>query len=151
MRDVLSVLLNVSLLSPLTLHHTHPDVWQPAEAVRNMSESKRLLEEARKELEENRERAQLRAKHTFSRLPGFFPRKVEMKAIERVLDGEPTFTILFGASSVGKVIHVSYLYQARLLIDVRLLSCARCSRANNTMFCTLTSEFLDSLISRVST
>ncbi|KAF8352054.1 hypothetical protein F5887DRAFT_11187 [Amanita rubescens] len=84
MRDVLSVLLN------------------PAEAVRNMSESKRLLEEARKELEENRERAQLRAKHTFSRLPNFFPRKAEMKAIERMLDGEPSFTILFGASSVGK-------------------------------------------------
>ncbi|KAK2460799.1 hypothetical protein APHAL10511_007269 [Amanita phalloides] len=84
MGEVLSVLLN------------------PAEAVRSMTESKRLLEEARKELEENRERAQLRAKHTFSRLPGFFPRKAEMKAIERVLEGEPSFTILFGASSVGK-------------------------------------------------
>lgn len=71
-----------------------------------MTESKRLLEEARKELEENRERAQLRAKHTFSRLPEFFPRKAEMKAIERVLDGDPTFTVLFGASSVGKVLHV---------------------------------------------
>jgi len=75
-----------------------------------MSESKHLLEEARKELEENRERAQLRAKHTFSRLPNFFPRKAEMKAIERMLDGEPSFTILFGASSVGKVMHVSCLY-----------------------------------------
>ena len=85
-----------------------PDASQPAETLRNMSESKRLLEEARKELEENRERAQLRAKHTFSRLPDFFPRKAEMKAIERVLDGEPTFTVLFGASSVGKVMQVLY-------------------------------------------
>jgi len=74
----------------------------PAETVRTMTESKRLLEEARKELEESRQRSQLRLKHTFSRLPGFFPRKVEMKAIERVLDGDPTFTVLFGASSVGK-------------------------------------------------
>lgn len=77
-------------------------IINPAEAVRSMTESRRLLEEARKELEENHERTQLRVKHTFSRLPGFFPRKAEMKAIERVLEGEPSFTILFGASSVGK-------------------------------------------------
>jgi len=62
-----------------------------------------MLEEARRELQENRERAQLRPKHTFARLPGFFPRKAEMQAIERALEGEPSFTILFGASSVGKV------------------------------------------------
>ncbi|KAF8635694.1 hypothetical protein AX15_000319 [Amanita polypyramis BW_CC] len=84
MGEILSVLMN------------------PAEAVRSITESKRLLEEARKELEENREKSQLRVKHTFSCLPGFFPRKAEMKAIERVLEGEPAFTILFGASSVGK-------------------------------------------------
>ena len=62
-----------------------------------------MLEDARRELQESRERAQLRPKHTFSRLPGFFPRKAEMQAIERALEGEPSFTILFGASSVGKV------------------------------------------------
>ena len=71
--------------------------------MRSLTESRRLLEEARKEINENRERSQLRTKHTFSRLPGFFPRKAEMAAIERAMEGEPSFTILFGASSVGKV------------------------------------------------
>ncbi|KAF4607996.1 hypothetical protein EYR40_000337 [Pleurotus pulmonarius] len=74
----------------------------PAETVRSLTESKRLLEEARREIEENRERAQIRPKHTFSRLPGFFPRKAEITAIERALAGEPSFTVVFGASSVGK-------------------------------------------------
>ena len=55
------------------------------------------------EIRDNKERSQLRTKHTFSRLPGFFPRKAEMMAIERALEGEPSFTVLFGASSVGKV------------------------------------------------
>ncbi|KAF5325469.1 hypothetical protein D9619_009745 [Psilocybe cf. subviscida] len=74
----------------------------PAETVRSLTESRKLLEEARQEIKDNRERSQLRTKHTFSRLPGFFPRKAEMLAIERALEGEPSFTVLFGASSVGK-------------------------------------------------
>lgn len=74
----------------------------PAETVRSLTESKRLLDEARREISENRERSQLRPKHTFSRLPGFFPRKAEILAIERTLEGEPSFTVLFGASSTGK-------------------------------------------------
>ncbi|ESK98018.1 hypothetical protein Moror_454 [Moniliophthora roreri MCA 2997] len=75
----------------------------PAETVRSLAESKRLLEEARREINETRERAQIRPKHTFSPLPDFHPRNAELKAIERVLDsGEPNFTVLFGASSVGK-------------------------------------------------
>ncbi|KAL0946076.1 hypothetical protein HGRIS_012348 [Hohenbuehelia grisea] len=77
-------------------------IANPAETVRSLTESKRLLEEARREILENRERAQLRPKHTFSRLPGFFPRQAEIKAVERALQGEPSFTVLFGASSVGK-------------------------------------------------
>jgi hypothetical protein len=76
---------------------------KPAETVRSINESRRLLDEARREITENKERAQLRTKHTFSRLPGFFPRHAEVQAIERALEGEPSFTILFGASSVGKV------------------------------------------------
>lgn len=76
---------------------------KPAETVRSLTESKRLLDEARREISETRERAQIRPKHTFSRLPGFFPRRAEIQAIERALEGEPSFTILFGASSVGKV------------------------------------------------
>ncbi|RDB23416.1 hypothetical protein Hypma_009439 [Hypsizygus marmoreus] len=74
----------------------------PAQTVRSLTESKRLLEEARHEMSENQERSQLRPKHTFSRLPGFFPRKAEMQVIERALEGEPSFTVLFGASSTGK-------------------------------------------------
>lgn len=46
--------------------------------------------------------------HTFSKLPGFFPRKAEMLAIERALEGDPSFTVLFGASSVGKAGLIDY-------------------------------------------
>ncbi|KAJ6590977.1 hypothetical protein DFH09DRAFT_908072 [Mycena vulgaris] len=74
----------------------------PAETVRSLTESKRLLDEARREISENKERSQLRVKHTFSRYPGFFPRRAETHIIEQVLEGEPSFTVLFGASSVGK-------------------------------------------------
>ncbi|KAJ7628411.1 hypothetical protein FB45DRAFT_748740 [Roridomyces roridus] len=74
----------------------------PADTVRSLTESKRLLEEARRELSENKERAQLRVMHTFSRYPGFFARRAEMRILDQVLEGEPAFTVLFGASSVGK-------------------------------------------------
>jgi hypothetical protein len=74
----------------------------PAEVVRNLTESKRLLEEARQDIKEMKERAQLPPKHTFAPLPGFFERKKEIQAIERALSGVPTFNVLFGASSVGK-------------------------------------------------
>ncbi|KAJ7164881.1 hypothetical protein C8R46DRAFT_1163554 [Mycena filopes] len=74
----------------------------PAETVRSLTESKRLLDEARREISDNRERLQLRVTHTFSRYPGFFARKAETRIIEQVLGGEPSFTVLFGASSVGK-------------------------------------------------
>lgn len=89
---------------------------QPAQTLRSLSESRRLLEEARQEIEENKERAQLRPSHTFSRLPGFFPRPAELQAVERTLEEEPCFTVLFGASSVGKVcvslspIHLTIIY-----------------------------------------
>jgi hypothetical protein len=85
-----------TLISSLSTH-------QPGETLRSMTEARRLLEEAREEIKENRERAQLRPSHTFSRLPGFFPRPSEMQAVERTLEEEPCFTVLFGASSVGKV------------------------------------------------
>lgn len=62
-----------------------------------------MLEETRRELAEARERAQLSPTHTFSPLPNFFDRPAEIKAIERGLQGDPSFTVLFGASSVGKV------------------------------------------------
>lgn len=77
-------------------------LMNPSETVRSLTESKRLLEEARKEIKEERERSQLRAKHTFTRLPGFFHREAEIRAIDRALGGAPSFTVVFGASSVGK-------------------------------------------------
>ena len=67
-----------------------------------MTDAKKSLEEARKEIQEAKERAQLHTTHTFSPFPGFFPRRAELQAIERILKGAPSFTILFGASSVGK-------------------------------------------------
>ncbi|XP_006455224.1 hypothetical protein AGABI2DRAFT_180378 [Agaricus bisporus var. bisporus H97] len=74
----------------------------PRETLRSLNESKVLLAEARQEIEEQqREHIHTYPRHTFSRLPGFFPRKAEMQTIERCLS-EPSFTILFGASSVGK-------------------------------------------------
>ena len=79
------------------------NITQPAETARSLTESKKLLDEARQEINESRDRSQLRTKHTITRLPGFFPRKAEMLALERALEGEPSFTVLCGASSVGKV------------------------------------------------
>jgi hypothetical protein len=38
-----------------------------------------------------------------SRFPGYFPREEERCVIERALNGEPSFTVVFGASLVGKV------------------------------------------------
>ncbi|KAG1767834.1 hypothetical protein EDD22DRAFT_279019 [Suillus occidentalis] len=78
---------------------------QPSETLRSLSESKRLLEEARNEINETRdshERSPLRTKHAFTRLPWFLPRETEIRVIERILEGEPSFTVMFGASSVGK-------------------------------------------------
>ncbi|KAF8842845.1 hypothetical protein BDN67DRAFT_965290 [Paxillus ammoniavirescens] len=74
----------------------------PSETARSLTESRRLLEQARQEISEEREPSQLRTKHAFSRLPSFLPREAEMRALERALEGEPSFTVLFGASSVGK-------------------------------------------------
>ncbi len=76
---------------------------QPSETLRSLTESKRMLEETRRELAEARERAQLSPPHTFGPLPNFFDRPAELAAIEMALKGDPSFTILFGASSVGKV------------------------------------------------
>ncbi|KAI0325723.1 hypothetical protein GY45DRAFT_1260342 [Cubamyces sp. BRFM 1775] len=74
----------------------------PSETLRSLTESKKMLEETKRELAEARERAQLTPTHTFSPLPGFFDRPAELRAITRALEGEPSFTVLFGASSVGK-------------------------------------------------
>jgi len=44
------------------------------------------------------EKSQIPAMHTFSRLPGYFPRPKEEEAIIKILTGIPSFTVLFGAS-----------------------------------------------------
>jgi len=77
-------------------------VSQPTETVRSLTESKRQLAEIRHELAEDRE-YDLHPSHSFTRLPGFFPRNAEMQTLERALGGEPTFMVVLGASSVGKV------------------------------------------------
>ncbi|GAA5939236.1 uncharacterized protein JCM15063_004463 [Sporobolomyces koalae] len=74
----------------------------PAETVRSLSEAKHQVEEMQQELKDAKERSQIPASHTFSPLPGFFDRPNEIKAIERALGSIPSFTVLFGASSVGK-------------------------------------------------
>ncbi|KAH9974088.1 hypothetical protein BGW80DRAFT_1493793 [Lactifluus volemus] len=76
--------------------------YQPASTLRSLAESRQQLEEARRGFAESRERFQLRPSHTFSRLPNVFPRQAELQAVGRALEEEPCFTILFGASSVGK-------------------------------------------------
>lgn len=75
---------------------------QPSEVLRSLAESRKLLEEARQEMQEQSERKQIPVSHTFSPLPGHFPRPAETRALERALAGVPQFTVLFGASSVGK-------------------------------------------------
>lgn len=70
--------------------------------MKSLAESRKLLEEARQEMREQRERSQIRPIHTFSPLPGFFSRPAEIRAINSALQGIPNFTVLFGASSVGK-------------------------------------------------
>ncbi len=92
--------------------------YQPASTLRSLVESRQLLEEARREIAESRERAQLRPSHTFSRLPNFFPRPAELQAVGRTLEEEPCFTVLFGASSVGKVA----LFEQPLSSDTDLFS-----------------------------
>ena len=79
-----------------------------------MTDAKKQLQEARQEIAEAQEQQQIPPKvrtvkerladhqHTFSPLPGFFSRPNEILAIERCLSGVPSFTVLFGASSVGK-------------------------------------------------
>ncbi|GAA5984779.1 hypothetical protein JCM10908_003501 [Rhodotorula pacifica] len=74
----------------------------PTEVLRNLTESKKMLEDARRELKESQERAQIPRSHTFSPLPGFFDRPAEIQVLERSLGSVPGFTVLFGASSVGK-------------------------------------------------
>ncbi|KAI0057315.1 hypothetical protein BV25DRAFT_1812636, partial [Artomyces pyxidatus] len=74
----------------------------PASAIRSVSETWHSWEEIRSWRVEIRQRAQLSPSHTFSRLPGFFPRPAEAQAVELALEEEPCFTVLFGGSSVGK-------------------------------------------------
>ncbi|KIY49830.1 hypothetical protein FISHEDRAFT_40955 [Fistulina hepatica ATCC 64428] len=77
-------------------------ITNPAGTVRSLTESKRLLEETHQQITENKEHPQIIPKHTFTRLPSFYPRPTETAAIERILEDAPCFTVVFGGSSVGK-------------------------------------------------
>jgi len=98
--EILGVITNVRDF--LLIQRYSLTFQQPADTLRSLSEARRLLEETRQEMRENRERAQMRPPHTFSPLPGFFSRPAEIRALESSLEGIPSFTVLFGASSVGK-------------------------------------------------
>ena len=86
---------------------------QPGQTLRSLTEAKSLLEQTRTELTEARERAQIKPTHTFSPLPPsiFFPRPAEVKAIENALMGQPSWTVVFGASSTGKVCWTSVRFR----------------------------------------
>ncbi|KAJ3180821.1 hypothetical protein HDU85_003903 [Gaertneriomyces sp. JEL0708] len=74
----------------------------PLQTLKQLDESRRMLEETRQHLRDSYERSIIPPLHTFSRVPGFFDRKRERKVITTVLESTPSFTVLFGASSVGK-------------------------------------------------
>jgi hypothetical protein len=117
--------------------------YQPASTLRSLTESRQLLEDARREIVETRERAQLRPSHTFSRLPNFFPRPAELQAVGRALEEEPCFSVLFGASSVGKVIRTFFhSLSFALKFFRRLPSCDSCLRPTSIMSFTSISGLL---------
>jgi hypothetical protein len=121
MGEIITVLTNVKFEFSIPFVSNNQlirtNIAQPAETVRSLTESKKLLDEARQEINESRDRSQLRTRHTITRLPGFFPRNAEMLALERALEGEPSFTILCGASSVGKVRFLSSFERRPLYIQ----------------------------------
>lgn len=86
------------------LNHLTPRA-QPGQTLRSLTEAKTLLEQTRNELTEARERAQIKPTHTFSPLPPsiFVSRPTEAMAIENALMGQPSWTVVFGAGSTGKV------------------------------------------------
>ena len=138
MGEIIGVLTNVYSFFFISIDML-TTLEQPAEAVRSLTESRQLLEDARREIRENNERSQLRTKHTFSRLPGFLPRHAEMEAIERALDGEPSFTVLFGASSVGKACCTVESHPILSKPPFRPPFYGKCSLANSITCCTSTS------------
>ncbi|GAA5923611.1 hypothetical protein JCM1841_001300 [Sporobolomyces salmonicolor] len=77
-------------------------ITNPGETLRSLADAKKSLEDLQQEIKDAKERSQIPASHTFSPLPGFYERPNEIKALERALGSVPGFTVLFGASSVGK-------------------------------------------------
>jgi len=75
---------------------------QPAETLRQVNESRDMLQKAKEDMELSHEAKKLPRKHTFSKLPGFYGRKVEQAQLRKVLSNNPKLTVLFGATSVGK-------------------------------------------------
>ena len=136
---------------------------QPAQTLKSLSEAKNLLEQTRNDLTEARERAQIKPTHTFSPLPPsiFFPRPTEVKAVENILMGQPSWTVIFGSSSTGKVRFMSsdmdpisvptdpYLLPS--MGDSRPRSYDMCSQTPATMYYISTFESLVSPICPVST
>ncbi|ODV92052.1 hypothetical protein CANCADRAFT_81680 [Tortispora caseinolytica NRRL Y-17796] len=77
-------------------------ISNPVDIIRQLDESRKLLESTREELQASYERLTIPQTETFSPLPGFFPRKVELASLRSCLESQPAFTVLFGGSSTGK-------------------------------------------------
>jgi hypothetical protein len=77
-------------------------ITQPAETIKQLNESKELLQKARDDLKLRQEAKQIPRKHTFAKLPGFHGREREQRLLKRILKGNPAFSVIFGATSVGK-------------------------------------------------
>ena len=75
---------------------------QPGGTLKSLTEARKALAEAQTEIQQSKEKAQIRPTHTFSPLPTFFSREAELRTLERIFSGTPSFTVIFGASSVGK-------------------------------------------------
>lgn len=74
----------------------------PAETLRQLNESRDMLKKAKEDMELANEAKKIPRKHTFSKLPGFYGRKVEQAQLRKILSNNPKLTVLFGATSVGK-------------------------------------------------
>ncbi|KZO92411.1 hypothetical protein CALVIDRAFT_520472 [Calocera viscosa TUFC12733] len=74
----------------------------PGQTLQQLSDVRKELQAAKAEMDEAKERDRLPPVRTFVQTKGYFPRKKEEAVIERILEGPPEFTVIFGATSVGK-------------------------------------------------
>ncbi|KZT53895.1 hypothetical protein CALCODRAFT_485985 [Calocera cornea HHB12733] len=74
----------------------------PGQTLQQLSDVRKELQNAKAEMDEAKERDRLPPVRTFVQAEGYFPRKKEEAVVRRILEGPPEFTVIFGATSVGK-------------------------------------------------